>query len=244
MVRIFLFVIILFCEPLIGFSFGETSYFDQNGNPVSKEEYEKISKKKAEKPSAQSPDATQAKPKPVTTEQKQPIPPVQQTRSESQEDIRKKILDAYSKIPPIVYKPGSQDTYQPKPTPLLKSTVHTDESLEYKLATINAGSYVSTDHITVARFRSLLSQLSTTYVENKQQIADMTVKAQQLLLNNGVNESLLNMMEGMNHLFQMRVENQKFAEYIAAYVALRSEGQSHSETVLGLKAILRSLGVK
>jgi hypothetical protein len=92
-------VIILFCEPLIGFSFGETSYFDQNGNPVSKEEYEKISKKKAEKPSAQSPDATQAKPKPVTTEQKQPIPPVQQTRSESQEDIRKKILDAYSKIP-------------------------------------------------------------------------------------------------------------------------------------------------
>ncbi len=117
MVRIFLFVIIIFCA-LVGFSFGETSYFDQNGNPVSREEYEKISKKFANNPPARPPDTAQVKPKLVTTEQKQPvpptkqpIPPIKQTQSESQEAIRKKILDTYSKIPPIVYKPGSQDTY-------------------------------------------------------------------------------------------------------------------------------------
>lgn len=117
------------------------------------------------------------------------------------------------------------------------------ESLEYKLATINARGYVSKNHITVARFRSLLDQLSSTYVENKQQIADMSVTAQDLLEKDGIEESLLNIMEGLNQLFATRIENQKYAEYAAAYVTLRSKGQSHSQAIRGLQAILRSLGV-
>ena len=123
------------------------------------------------------------------------------------------------------------------------NTAHASESLEYQLATINAGGYVSRDHITVARFRSLLGQLSSTYVENKQQIADMSVKAQQLLRKDGVEESLLNIMEGMNQIFASRIENQKYAEYAAAYVSLRSKGQSHPEAIRGVQAILRGLGV-
>lgn len=123
------------------------------------------------------------------------------------------------------------------------NTAHASESHEYQLATINASGYVSKDHITVARFRSLLDQLSSTYVENKQQIADMSVKAQQLLKKDGVEESLLKIMEGLNQLFASRIENQKYAEYAAAYVTLRSKGQSHSEAIRGLQAILRGLGV-
>jgi len=46
--------------------------------------------------------------------------------------------------------------------------VQASEPLEYQLATINAAGYVSKDHITVARFRSLLNQLSVTFVEDKQ----------------------------------------------------------------------------
>lgn len=123
------------------------------------------------------------------------------------------------------------------------NTAHASESLEYQLATINAGGYVSRDHITVARFRSLLDQLSSTYIENKQQIADMSVKAQQLLKKDGVEENLLKIMEGLNQLFASRIENQKYAEYAAVYVTLRSKGQSHSEAIRGLQAILRGLGV-
>ena len=91
------------------------------------------------------------------------------------------------------------------------NTAHADESLEYKLATINARGYVSKDHITVARFRSLLDQLSSTYVENKQQIADMSVTAQEMLKKDGIEENLLNIMEGLNQLFATRIENQKGA---------------------------------
>lgn len=73
-------------------------------------------------------------------------------------------------------------------TSSMSKTNRYEESLEYKLAVINAGRYVSQDHITVARFRSLLQQLSNTFIENKPQISDMTVKAQELLRKEGIEE--------------------------------------------------------
>lgn len=126
---------------------------------------------------------------------------------------------------------------------LLTLTAIADEPIEYKLAVINAGGYVPKDHITVARFRSLLRQLSKTYVENRQQIADMTVMAQKMLRKEGLEESLLNIMEGLNQLFPTPVKNQKYAEYAVAYVTLREKGQSHSQAIQGLIAILESLGI-
>ena len=124
------------------------------------------------------------------------------------------------------------------------TAAHASESLEYKLATINADGYVSKDHIIVARFRSLLNQLSATFVEDKQQIADMSVTAQNLLNKDGIPESLINIMEGMNQLFPRKIDNQKYAEYAAAYVTLRSKGKSHTEAIRGLQALLRGLGAQ
>jgi len=115
------------------------------------------------------------------------------------------------------------------------------ESLEYMLATIEKG-YVSRDDIIITRFRSLLSQLSNTYVENKQQISDMTVRAQGILeKEEGIKESLLNMMEGMNQIFYIKVENQNYSEYMAAYMTLRRKGQSHNDAINGLKGIVDAL---
>ena len=56
-----------------------------------------------------------------------------------------------------------------------------DDPLEYKLAVIEAGGYVPKDHITVARFRSLLKQLQAGYKEDAERIADITVWAQDSL---------------------------------------------------------------
>jgi len=112
------------------------------------------------------------------------------------------------------------------------------ESLEYQLATINAGRFVTRDHITVARFKSLLNQLSWTYVEDQQQIADMTVKARQILKNDGIDEQIMKIMEGMNILFPKKIENQKYAEYIAAYATLRSKGYTHEIAIQELQAII------
>jgi len=117
------------------------------------------------------------------------------------------------------------------------------ESLEYKLAVVDADGYVAKNHISVARFRSLLRQLSDKYVESKQSIADMTVKSQQMLRDEGISEKMLSIMEGMNSLFARPIENQKYAEYISAYAVLRMKGQSHADSIAGLKGILRAYGV-
>jgi hypothetical protein len=126
----------------------------------------------------------------------------------------------------------------------LMATAQAKEPLEYQLASLNAKSMVASDHITVARFRSLLNQLDAAYVEDKQQIADMSVVAQQSMKRDGIDESLLNIMEGMNQLFSVKVTNQRYAEYAAAYVTLRDSGQSHAQAISGLQALLRRLVVR
>ena len=120
--------------------------------------------------------------------------------------------------------------------------VFSDKPIEYKLAIINAGGYIDEDDITVNRFRSLLEQLSHTYIENRQQVADMTVTAKELLRKEGIKENLLNIMEGMNQLFSQPIENQEYAKYAAMYVTLRRNGRSHSQAIGDIRAILEVLG--
>lgn len=115
------------------------------------------------------------------------------------------------------------------------------ETEEYMLAVNNAGHYVSKEDITVARFRSLLEQLSNTYVENKKQIADMSVAARNLIRKDGVEETILNIMEGMNQVFPRKIDNQKYSEYIAAYATLRVQGKSHDQAILGLRTMVLSI---
>ncbi len=119
-----------------------------------------------------------------------------------------------------------------------------DEPIEYKLAVVDAGGYVSKDHITVARFRSLLQQLTSKFIEDRAKIAGMTVKAQKMLREKGVNQKMLDMMEGINKLFPRRFPNQQYAEYLAVYVNSRIQGQSHNETLGGLQALLEAIGVR
>jgi hypothetical protein len=76
------------------------------------------------------------------------------------------------------------------------------DSLEYKLATVDHGSYVAQDDVTVARFRSLLAQLSSKYAETPKRIADISVKARDTLRGKGISESILNIMEGMNQVLE------------------------------------------
>jgi hypothetical protein len=72
----------------------------------------------------------------------------------------------------------------------------------------------------------------------------MSVHTQNLLKKEGVKESLLNIMEGMNQLFVTPVKNQRFAEYAAAYVTLRQKGDSHAVALRGLQGMLRSFGIR
>jgi hypothetical protein len=116
------------------------------------------------------------------------------------------------------------------------------ESIEYELSTIDAGGYVPRDDITVARFKSLLHQLSQTYSVTPQQIADQTVKAKEMLKDHGVQESLLNIMTGMNQIFTTANHNQDYAGALAMYIELRDKGESNSEAFKDLQDLVAHLG--
>lgn len=79
-----------------------------------------------------------------------------------------------------------------------KSIVNT--SLEYKLASINKGGYVSDNNITITRFRYLLESLDAKTKQSKQRIADMLVTGQRILREQyGRDISLLTLTEGVNN---------------------------------------------
>lgn len=117
------------------------------------------------------------------------------------------------------------------------------ESMDYMLATINAGGYISRDNPSIAIFKTLLQQLDTKFVEDEKQIGDMSVATWKMLRNKGIGESLLNIMEGINELFSEKQVNLKYAEYASIYFGLRIKGHSHNEAVKRFKMLLQSRGI-
>lgn len=117
------------------------------------------------------------------------------------------------------------------------------DSIEYKLAAIDNKSPVGVTTEKVNRFRYLLNNLQEKTGDKKIRIADMTVAAQNRLYDNEINESLLNIMEGMNRILSYNLKGQSYAEYISIYIALRSDGRSHEDAILDIISILKSIGV-
>jgi len=92
--------------------------------------------------------------------------------------------------------------------------------LAYQLATINNGGYISKSDITITRFKYLLRTLDKKTFESKQNIADMTVKCQQMLRKNyGVEKGLLEIMENLNDSIPSGTKV-KYAEIITLYILL------------------------
>jgi hypothetical protein len=110
--------------------------------------------------------------------------------------------------------------------------------MEYTLAFLDADGYISEDHISVSRCRSLLAQLSSTYGADKDRIGNATVAMQNELKKVGVNEKIINILEGMNRIYLSRKANKTYEQCGAAYIILRKKGSSHSEAIIGLRAFL------
>lgn len=119
-----------------------------------------------------------------------------------------------------------------------------NKPLEYKLARLDEGNDPPQGDVKVARFKSLLGQLSGTYKETEQQIGDMTVNAQDQMKKEGVDETLLDIMEDMNQVFAAHVTNQSYAEYVSAYVVLREKGYSRDKSVEGIRGTLKGIGAQ
>lgn len=113
------------------------------------------------------------------------------------------------------------------------------ESLEYRLAVINTGGNIRENDATISRFRSLLTQLSQNYIEDTQQIANMSVIIRDRLSAKGIDESLLNIMEGLNQLLWPQDSKKKrYSEYAFAYAGLRNKGLPHQDAIEILQGVV------
>lgn len=132
-----------------------------------------------------------------------------------------------------VLLPTSNPSTQTSPT----ATPETPVSMERKLATIDCTCPVADDDVRALRFRSLLQQLSEKYEETPERIADMSVACRSSLREKGVSESVINIMEGMNQVFNASIlsssgiNTQKYAEHLAAYIVVRNTGSSHADAI-------------
>ena len=114
-----------------------------------------------------------------------------------------------------------------------------NEPLEYRLAVIsNKGRVLENDEIMI-RFRYLIDRLSESYFEDPQQIVNISVILYKKIKENGIDESLLNIMEGMNQIIWPEDgKKRSYSEYAFAYVALRNRGLPHNEAIDNLQAIV------
>ena len=102
------------------------------------------------------------------------------------------------------------------------------QSIGYKLAVIERNTYVSEEDPLVKRFNNMVYQLDIKYVENKEQIGDMTVAGRNQLRKIGITEPMINMMEGINRLVDIYTKKKQYADNVSCYVIFRSKGLGHS----------------
>jgi len=62
-------------------------------------------------------------------------------------------------------------------------------------------------------------------------LADMAVVAQTSMRESGVDEPLLEILEGMNRIAIVRLSSETFAGPLALYVVLRKKGLSHADAI-------------
>ena len=98
-----------------------------------------------------------------------------------------------------------------------------NESVEYKLATLYAGSPIEKDDITVYQFKELLDKLEKKTVNTRMDIADIAVTAQRLLKEHGISRTLLQILDDFNTSIPDELKDMKLEEVASAYMVLMTK---------------------
>jgi hypothetical protein len=142
----------------------------------------------------------------------------------TKQEVTPKDLRKASIIPPDLRPPASASQVQSTPLPksIEPSASQGYQSLECQLASINIGRVVTESHRQVSQFRTLLNSIESKVRNTRQEIADITVKSQQLLRNQGKRMELLGLMLALDISIpdSATVLRLNFAEVAALFVTL------------------------
>ena len=89
--------------------------------------------------------------------------------------------------------------------------------------------------VNVAPYESLLQQLSVAFRVDEKTIADQTAGTVHTLKESGIDESFINIMEGINSI--TAPINGSYLDTMTTYIALRQMGYNHRDTISSIEAI-------
>lgn len=102
-----------------------------------------------------------------------------------------------------------------------------EASLEYNLAVIHRGGYLREDDPLVMSFGRALDRLQAKCPETRQQLADMSVRARDILRDNNINEPLLAVLESWRGVIPDHVQKGALgpcSDILNSYIILRVAG--------------------
>lgn len=112
------------------------------------------------------------------------------------------------------------------------------QSWGVKLAMIDTGKSYSENDLLPKRYNNILEQLTYKYVESKERIADLTVVAKRQLEKVGLSEPMINIMEGILKIKDVKTITKQYADNTAVYITIRQNGRDHAEALADLQSLL------
>ena len=107
-------------------------------------------------------------------------------------------------------------------TTATKATNNLPDSVEYKMATIDNG-FIDKEDPIINNYKILLDSLEKKTINSRIDISDITVTAQRLLKEHGINKSLLGILKDFDDSIPDGLEQMKLEEIAAAYMVLMTE---------------------
>jgi len=123
------------------------------------------------------------------------------------------------------------------------SNSNVNQTIGYKLAVIDKNGYVDENDLIVKRYTSMVKQLDFKYTEDSVQIADMTVSGRNQLIKFGIEQSMIEVMQGINTLFDPYSKNKHYSDYVSMYIILRSKGLDNIQSFDKLQLLLNSMSM-
>jgi len=96
------------------------------------------------------------------------------------------------------------------------------DTVEYKMATIDNG-YIDKEDPIINNYKILLDSLGKKTINSRIDISDITVTAQRLLKEHGINKSLLSILKDFDTSIPDGLDGMKLEEIASAYMVLMTQ---------------------
>jgi hypothetical protein len=107
-----------------------------------------------------------------------------------------------------------------------------------KLATTQSESPISENDPLTKRFDKVLNNLDIKYIENKEQIVEMTITNWVDLRLSGIDDPMFNIMEGIYNLVDLKTQKKSYSDNIKVFRILRKKCSNYLCAINGVQNLL------